>query len=70
MHSDTKGQNYYTPSSGKVQHLRGLLVEPVVLEDIRRRQLSELSPVFDQLSVLGLLVEMFSIGFHVIVLVF
>ena len=39
----------------------------MILEDIRRRHLGELGPNFDHLLVLGLFVEMLSIGFSVIV---
>lgn len=60
--------NRHTPSSGEVQHLRGFLVEVVVLEDIRCRQLGELGPSLYHLLVLGPLVEMFSIGLGVVVL--
>ena len=69
VHSKTlECQNRHTPSGGEVQHLRGLLIELGVLEDIRCRHLGELGPSFYHLLVLGLLVEMFSIGFGVIVL--
>ena len=39
----------------------------MILEDIRRRHLGELGPNFDHFLVLGLFVEMLSIGFSVIV---
>ena len=40
-----------------------------MLEDIRRRHLGKLGPSFYHLLVLGLFVEMFSIGFGVIVFI-
>ena len=63
------GLNRRTPSGGEVQHLRGILVEFVVLEDMWCGQLGELGPNFDHLLVFGLLVEMLCIGFCVIMLV-
>ena len=63
-----EGQNQRTPSGGEVQHLRSFLIEFIVLEDIWCGQLGELGPKFDHLLVLGLLIEMFSIGFNIIVL--